>query len=130
MMSKTGPAHIAGAASSTAERETFNLTVQGSIPWRPTPCVAGAIGQRTSLLTRRLPVRVRGGALTLRWSKRTPHQALNLEAAGSSPARSTHDPRFSLDWNVRIIDVKTCGKCKIEKPLTEFFRRGSGHQAW
>ena len=49
-------------------------------------------GQRISLLTRRLPVRIRGGALTLRWSKRTSHQALNLETAGSSPARSTRGP--------------------------------------
>ena len=29
--------------------------------------------------------------LTLRWSKRTSHQALNLETAGSNPARSTQD---------------------------------------
>ena len=28
----------------------------------------------------------------LRWSKRTSHQALNLETAGSNPARSTHGP--------------------------------------
>jgi hypothetical protein len=28
----------------------------------------------------------------LRWRKRISHQALNLEAAGSNPARSTHGP--------------------------------------
>src|SRR6185312_17333323 len=51
------------AASSTAEQETFNLTVQGSIPWRPTPR-RWRNGQRGSLLTRRLRVRVPGGART------------------------------------------------------------------
>lgn len=25
---------------------------------------------------------------------------------------------------------KTCGRCKEEKPLTEFRKRGNGHQAW
>src|SRR5262245_24144074 len=49
-----------------AERETFNLTVQGF----------------DSLAAYSM----------LRWSKRTSHQALNLETAGSSPARSTHGP--------------------------------------
>ncbi len=33
---KTVPAQVAGAASSMAERETFNLTVPGSSPGRPT----------------------------------------------------------------------------------------------
>lgn len=26
--------------------------------------------------------------------------------------------------------MKTCGRCKTEKELTEFGRRGNGHQAW
>ena len=68
MMSKPGPLIGSRAASSTAERETFNLTVQGSIPWRPTSCVAGVTesapafyaDDRGSTPPRRA---------TLRWSK-------------------------------------------------------------
>jgi hypothetical protein len=45
-----------------------------------------------------------------RWSKRTSHQALNLETAGSNPARSTHGPIvyglgsgvFTLENGVRV----------------------------
>lgn len=42
MMSKPGRLILQqGPLAQRSERETFNLTVQGSIPWRPTSCVAG-----------------------------------------------------------------------------------------
>lgn len=62
---ETGSAHTQGAASSTAEQETFNLTVQGSIPWRPTHA---PLAQRTA------------------------HLASNETAPGSNPGRRAHAP--------------------------------------
>jgi hypothetical protein len=88
MMSKPDLLICSRAASSTVERETFNLTVQGSIPWRPTSCVAGVTESAPAFYADGRGSTPRRRAM-LRWSKRTSHQALNLETAGSNPARST-----------------------------------------
>ena len=51
--------------------------------------------------------------ITLCWSKRTSRQALILEAAGSSPARSTQDPIVDSPWVTAVWWSSTSGTAAL-----------------
>jgi hypothetical protein len=93
-------------------------TAGGSQTVKASVLLPGPLAQWQSgrLLISRFRVRSPGGLPTrrwrnrkaqpLRWSKRTSHQALNLETAGSSPARST----MALSSMGRIAALQAAGQ--------------------
>src|SRR5215472_8078208 len=80
------------AASSTAERETLNLTVQGSIPLPAYFMRRWRHGKRARLLTGRSGFDSSVTRSRSVGGKRTTRLPLKQETAGSNPARSTRGP--------------------------------------